>query len=108
MLQSNPSERSITGRLAHASRCLRAWDRPSSRLVNGTRSQMRIRIGGFRTPAHANTLDLGRPASENLHQLALSRRINSAERAGAVIFADAAGAMVLTPSDDPGSGLLGA
>lgn len=38
----------------------------------------------------------------------LSRRINRAERASAVIFADAAGAAVLAPSDDPGAGLLGA
>lgn len=38
----------------------------------------------------------------------LSRRINRAERGSAVIFADAAGAAVLAPSDDPASGLLGA
>lgn len=38
----------------------------------------------------------------------LSRRINPAERASAVLFADAAGAVVLTPSDDPGHGILGA
>lgn len=37
----------------------------------------------------------------------LSRRINSAERASAVLFADAAGAVVLAPSDDPGHGILG-
>jgi 3-oxoacyl-[acyl-carrier-protein] synthase-3 len=38
----------------------------------------------------------------------LSRRINPAERASAVLFADAAGAVVLSPSDDPGCGILGA
>lgn len=38
----------------------------------------------------------------------LSRRINPAERASAVLFADAAGAVVLAPSDDPGQGILGA
>jgi 3-oxoacyl-[acyl-carrier-protein] synthase-3 len=38
----------------------------------------------------------------------LSRRINPAERASAVLFADAAGAVVLGPSDDPGQGILGA
>lgn len=38
----------------------------------------------------------------------LSRRINPAERASAVLFADAAGAVVLSPSDDPGHGILGA
>ncbi|GAA2865602.1 3-oxoacyl-[acyl-carrier-protein] synthase-3 [Aminobacter niigataensis] len=38
----------------------------------------------------------------------LSRRINPAERASAVLFADAAGAVVLGPSDDPGHGILGA
>ncbi len=38
----------------------------------------------------------------------LSRRINPAERASAVLFADAAGAVVLKPSDDPGHGILGA
>lgn len=37
----------------------------------------------------------------------LSRRINPAERASAVLFADAAGAVVVAPSDDPGKGLLG-
>lgn len=37
----------------------------------------------------------------------LSRRINPAERASAVLFADAAGAVVLAPSDDPGHGILG-
>lgn len=37
----------------------------------------------------------------------LSRRINPAERASAVLFADAAGAIVLAPSDDPEKGLLG-
>lgn len=38
----------------------------------------------------------------------LSRRINPAERASAVLFADAAGAVVLGPSDNPNQGILGA
>ncbi|MBZ9793576.1 beta-ketoacyl-ACP synthase III [Rhizobium sp. 3T7] len=38
----------------------------------------------------------------------LSRRINPAERASCVLFADAAGAVVLTPSRDPAAGILGA
>ncbi|MBB4166278.1 beta-ketoacyl-ACP synthase III [Rhizobium sp. BK538] len=38
----------------------------------------------------------------------LSRRINPAERASCVLFADAAGAVVLTPSSDPAAGVLGA
>jgi 3-oxoacyl-[acyl-carrier-protein] synthase-3 len=37
----------------------------------------------------------------------LSRRINPAERASAVLFADAAGAVVLAPSSDPDHGILG-
>lgn len=37
----------------------------------------------------------------------LSRRINPRDRASAVLFADAAGAAVLVPSDDPASGVLG-
>lgn len=37
----------------------------------------------------------------------LSRRINQAERASAVLFADAAGAVVIMPSDDPQKGVLG-
>ena len=37
----------------------------------------------------------------------LSRRINPAERASAVLFADAAGAVVLMPSGAAGTGLLG-
>jgi 3-oxoacyl-[acyl-carrier-protein] synthase-3 len=37
----------------------------------------------------------------------LSRRINPAERASAVLFADAAGAVVIAPSDDPETGVLG-
>jgi 3-oxoacyl-[acyl-carrier-protein] synthase-3 len=37
----------------------------------------------------------------------LSRRINPAERASAVLFADAAGAVVVAPSDDIRTGLLG-
>ena len=38
----------------------------------------------------------------------LSRRINPAERASTVLFADAAGAVVLAPSNDAGHGILGA
>ncbi|MGX9182025.1 beta-ketoacyl-ACP synthase III [Mesorhizobium sp. BHbdii] len=38
----------------------------------------------------------------------LSRRINPAERASAVLFADAAGAVVLVPSSDRAHGILGA
>ena len=38
----------------------------------------------------------------------LSRRINPAERASAVLFADAAGAVMLGPSTDPNRGILGA
>jgi 3-oxoacyl-[acyl-carrier-protein] synthase-3 len=38
----------------------------------------------------------------------LSRRINPEEQASAVLFADAAGACVLMPSDDPRQGLIGA
>lgn len=38
----------------------------------------------------------------------LSRRINPAERASAVLFADAAGALLLAPSQDLERGLLGA
>ncbi|TCN20364.1 beta-ketoacyl-ACP synthase III [Sinorhizobium americanum] len=38
----------------------------------------------------------------------LSRRINPAERASAVLFADAAGAVVLAPYSDPQRGLLSA
>lgn len=37
----------------------------------------------------------------------LSRRINPAERASAVLFADAAGAVVLMPSEDAKTGILG-
>ncbi len=37
----------------------------------------------------------------------LSRRINMAERASAVLFADAAGAVVVGPSEDAGQGLVG-
>lgn len=37
----------------------------------------------------------------------LSRRINPAERASTVLFADAAGAVVLVPSDNTDKGLLG-
>ncbi|MEI9402591.1 beta-ketoacyl-ACP synthase III [Mesorhizobium argentiipisi] len=38
----------------------------------------------------------------------LSRRINPAERASAVLFADAAGAIVIGPCDDPDRGILSA
>ncbi|PWK67533.1 beta-ketoacyl-ACP synthase III [Aminobacter sp. AP02] len=38
----------------------------------------------------------------------LSRRINPADRASAVLFADAAGAVMLGPSNDPVQGILGA
>lgn len=38
----------------------------------------------------------------------LSRRINPSERASAILFADAAGAVVLAPSVDPKQGILGA
>lgn len=38
----------------------------------------------------------------------LSRRINPAERAGAILFADAAGAVVLSPSHDSATGLKAA
>jgi 3-oxoacyl-[acyl-carrier-protein] synthase-3 len=38
----------------------------------------------------------------------LSRRVNPAERGTSILFADAAGAVVLAPSDRPGSGVLGA
>ncbi|TIW71930.1 MAG: 3-oxoacyl-ACP synthase, partial [Mesorhizobium sp.] len=38
----------------------------------------------------------------------LSRRINPAERASAVLFADAAGAVVLGPGDEPDRGILSA
>lgn len=38
----------------------------------------------------------------------LSRRINSAERASAVLFADAAGAVVIGPCNDPDRGIRGA
>jgi 3-oxoacyl-[acyl-carrier-protein] synthase-3 len=37
----------------------------------------------------------------------LSRRINPTERASAILFADAAGAMLLAPSDDPDQRILG-
>ncbi len=48
----------------------------------------------------------GRPAvviSANL----LSRRVDPMDRGSAVLFADAAGAVLLTPTQDPGCGLLG-
>ena len=37
----------------------------------------------------------------------LSRRINPNDRGSAILFADAAGAAMLAPSDDPATGLLG-
>jgi 3-oxoacyl-[acyl-carrier-protein] synthase-3 len=37
----------------------------------------------------------------------LSRRINPSERASCVLFADAAGAVILAPSERPGAGVLG-
>ena len=48
----------------------------------------------------------GRPALVIAANI-LSRRINPAERASAVLFADAAGAVVLAPSSRPGTGVLG-
>jgi 3-oxoacyl-[acyl-carrier-protein] synthase-3 len=38
----------------------------------------------------------------------LSRRINPGERGSSILFADAAGAVVLAPSDVPGTGIIGA
>lgn len=38
----------------------------------------------------------------------LSRRINPAERGSCILFADAAGAVVVAPSDQPSDGILGA
>jgi len=38
----------------------------------------------------------------------LSRRINPAERGSSILFADAAGAVVLVPAEPPGTGVLGA
>ncbi|MDP1908585.1 MAG: beta-ketoacyl-ACP synthase III [Hyphomicrobium sp.] len=38
----------------------------------------------------------------------LSRRINPAERGSSILFADAAGAVVLAPADEAGSGVVGA
>ncbi|MER9127593.1 beta-ketoacyl-ACP synthase III [Mesorhizobium sp. M0959] len=38
----------------------------------------------------------------------LSRRINPAERASSVLFADAAGALVIGPGEEPDQGILGA
>ncbi|WP_181592149.1 beta-ketoacyl-ACP synthase III [Mesorhizobium atlanticum] len=49
----------------------------------------------------------GRPALVIAANI-LSRRINPAERASAVLFADAAGAVVIGPSEDADSGILGA
>ncbi len=48
----------------------------------------------------------GRPALVVAANI-LSRRINPVERASSVLFADAAGAVVLMPSDDPQTGVLG-
>ncbi|MDX8455245.1 beta-ketoacyl-ACP synthase III [Mesorhizobium sp. VK9D] len=49
----------------------------------------------------------GRPALVIAANI-LSRRINPAERASAVLFADAAGAVVIGPSEDAERGILGA
>lgn len=49
----------------------------------------------------------GRPALVVAANI-LSRRINPMDKVSAVLFADAAGACVLAPSDDPGTGILGA
>ncbi|RUU14358.1 beta-ketoacyl-ACP synthase III [Mesorhizobium sp. USDA-HM6] len=49
----------------------------------------------------------GRPALVIAANI-LSRRINPAERASAVLFADAAGAVVIGPSEDAGRGILAA
>ncbi|WP_354418125.1 beta-ketoacyl-ACP synthase III [Mesorhizobium shonense] len=49
----------------------------------------------------------GRPALVIAANI-LSRRINPAERASAVLFADAAGAVVIGPSEDAEQGILGA
>ena len=38
----------------------------------------------------------------------LSRRTNSAERGSSILFADAAGAVVLAPADEAGTGVVGA
>lgn len=48
----------------------------------------------------------GRPALVIAANL-LSRRLNHDDRASAVLFADAAGAVLLKPSDEPGRGVLG-
>ena len=48
----------------------------------------------------------GRPALVIAANL-LSRRLDPMDRSSAVLFADAAGAVLLTPSDEPGCGLLG-
>jgi 3-oxoacyl-[acyl-carrier-protein] synthase-3 len=48
----------------------------------------------------------GRPALVVAANI-LSRRLDPDDRASAVLFADAAGAVLLTPSDKPGAGLLG-
>ncbi len=48
----------------------------------------------------------GRPALVIAANL-LSRRLDPMDRASAVLFSDAAGAVLLTPTDDPGCGLLG-
>ncbi len=48
----------------------------------------------------------GRPALVIAANL-LSRRLDPMDRASAVLFSDAAGAVLLTPSDEPGRGLLG-
>ena len=58
------------------------------------------------TLADAHVRAHGRPALVIAANL-LSRRINFAERGGAALFADAAGAVLLGPTDDAGSGVLG-
>ena len=56
--------------------------------------------------ADAHVRAHGRPALVIAGNL-LSRRINFAERGGAALFADAAGAVVLAPCEESGSGVLG-
>ncbi|MGA0533056.1 beta-ketoacyl-ACP synthase III [Hansschlegelia sp. KR7-227] len=56
--------------------------------------------------AEAQVRVTGKPALVVAANL-LSRRINPAERASSVLFADAAGAVVVAAGDDPSRGLLG-
>ncbi|MDR4307037.1 beta-ketoacyl-ACP synthase III [Chelatococcus sambhunathii] len=58
------------------------------------------------TLADAHVRAHGRPALVIAANL-LSRRINFAERGGAALFADAAGAVLLGPTDDARSGVIG-